>query len=186
MRQATPDQVSVPSAEATAIAPSPSALPANPRPIVQAWAPERYRVQFTIGQETHEKLRRLQALLRREIPDGDPGAIFDRALTALLERVEKTKLAASAKPRPNRPIRPETDKEVGKPGLPSRHVLGEVKRAVWGRDAGQCAFVAPTGRRCTERPFLEFHHVQPYALQGPATVENISFAVGAITDTRPS
>src|SRR5882672_6631541 len=39
MRQATPDQVSVPSAEATAIAPSPSALPATPRPIVQAWAP---------------------------------------------------------------------------------------------------------------------------------------------------
>ncbi len=181
-----PAMTSVPSAVANAIAPSPPALPATPRPIVQAWAPERYRVQFTIGQETHEKLRRLQALLRREIPDGDPGAIFDRALTVLLERVEKTKLAASAKPRPNRPIRPETDKEVGKPGLPSRHVLGEVKRAVWGRDAGQCAFVAPTGRRCTERPFLEFHDVQPYALQGPATVENISFAVGAITDTRPS
>jgi hypothetical protein len=112
-------------------------------------APERYRVQFTIGQETHEKLRRLQALLRREIPDGDPGAIFDRALTVLLEKVEKTKLAAAAKPRPKRPIRPETDpnrpirpgtdKDLRKPGLPSRHVPGE-----------------------------------PYAKQGPATVANIS------------
>jgi len=50
----------------------------------------------------------------------------------------------------------------------------EVKRAVWQRDAGQCAFVAPTGRRCTERTFLEYHHVQPYARQGPATVGNIS------------
>ena len=169
-----PAMTSVPSAAGTAIAPSPSALPATPRPIVQAWAPERYRVQFTIGQETHEKLRRLQALLRREIPDGDPGAIFDRALTVLLEKVEKTKLAAAAKPRPNRPIRPGTDKEVRKPGLPSRHVPREVKRAVWRRDAGQCAFVSPTGRRCTERTFLEFHHIQPYAKQGPATVANIS------------
>ena len=59
-------------------APSPLPQPTMARPIVQATAPERYRVQFTIGQETHEKLRRLQALLRREIPDGDPGTIFDR------------------------------------------------------------------------------------------------------------
>jgi len=164
----------VTSAADTAIAPSPSALPATPRPIVQAWAPERYRVQFTIGQEAHEKLRRLQALLRREIPDGDPGAIFDRALTVLLEKVEKRKLAAVVKPRPRRPIRPGTDKEVRKPALPSRHLPRELKRAVWRRDAGQCAFVSPTGRRCTERTFLEFHHIQPYAKQGPATVANIS------------
>jgi len=164
----------VPSAAGTEIAPAPSALPATPRPIVQASAPERYRVQFTIGPEAHEKLRRLQALLRREIPDGDPGAIFDRALTVLLEKVEKTKLAAAAKPRPNRPIRPGTDKEVRKPDRPSRNVPREVKREVWGRDAGQCAFVSSAGRRCTERTFLEFHHIQPYAKQGPATVENIS------------
>ena len=179
-----PAMTSVPSAAGPAITPSPSALPATPRPIVQAWAPERYRVQFTIGQETHEKLRRLQALLRREIPDGDPGAIFDRALTVLLDKVEKTKLGAAAKPRPNRPIRPGTDpnrsirpgtdKEARKPTVRSRHIPREVQRAVWRRDAGQCAFVSSTGRRCTERTFLEFHHIQPYANQGPPTVANIS------------
>ena len=175
-----PAVTSVPFAAGPAIAPSPSALPATPRPIVQAWAPERYRVQFTIGQEVHEKLRRLQALLRREIPDGDPGAIFDRALTVLLEKVEKRKLGAADKPRP-RPVRPRTDpKRSTRPGTdndvhkPSRHIPGEVKRAVWRRDAGQCAFVSPTGRRCTERTFLEFHHIQAYANQGPPTVANIS------------
>src|SRR5438876_478976 len=75
-----------------------------PRPAVQATAPERYRVQFTIGQPTHDKLRRVQALLRREIPDGDPGAIFDRALSLLLETVEKVKLGAVANPREWRSI----------------------------------------------------------------------------------
>ena len=75
-----------------AIAHSSSTLPATPRPIVQASAPERLRVRFTIGPETHEKLRQLQDLLCREIPDGDPGVIFDRALTVLLEKVEKAKL----------------------------------------------------------------------------------------------
>jgi hypothetical protein len=172
---------SLPSAPGVAIAPAAGALPATPRPIVQASAPERYRVQFTIGQETHEKLRRLQALLRREIPDGDPGVIFDRALTVLLEKVEKTKLGAAHKPRPNqrirpgaeakRSIRPGTDRQ---PTVHSRHIPREVQREVWRRDGGQCAFVSPTGRRCTERTFVEFHHIEPYAMLGPPTVKNIS------------
>jgi len=145
-----------------------------PRPIVQPTAPERYRVQFTIGQQTHDKLRRVQALLRREIPYGDPAAIFDRSLTLLLETVEKTKLGAAKRPLPRMPIRPGTDRSVRKPGARSRDVPRAVKRTVWRRDAGQCAYMAPSGMRCTERAFLEFHHVQPHAKQGPATVANIS------------
>lgn len=147
---------------------------ASPRPVVQTTAPQRYRVQFTIGEATHEKLRRLQALLRREIPDGDPGLIVDRAFTLLLEQVERTKLGAAAKPRPRRAIRPETDEDTEERVLPSRHVPREVRRAVWRRDAGRCAFVTAAGQRCTERTFLEWHHVQPYATQGPATLANIS------------
>jgi HNH endonuclease len=46
--------------------------------------------------------------------------------------------------------------------------------AVSERDSDQCAFVSRDGLRCTERTFLEFHHIRPYALGGEATVENIS------------
>jgi len=102
---ATPAASSVPLAMASADASLPPALPTTRRPIVQATAPQRYRVQFTMGQETHDQLRRVQALLRREIPDGDPGAIFARAVVLLLEKVEKTKLAATSRPRSPRPIR---------------------------------------------------------------------------------
>jgi len=136
---------------------------ATPRAVVAALAPERYRVQFTIGAATHEKLRRVQDLLRREIPDGDPGEIFDRALTLLLEDVARRKLAAVRRPRRGMRSRPG-----------SRDLPANVKRTVWRRDAGQCAFVAPNGRRCTERAFLEFHHCEPYAIGGEPTVENIS------------
>ena len=151
----------------------PPTLPTR-RPIVETTSPDRYRVQFTIGKESHDKLRRVQALLRREIPDGDPAAIFDRALTLLLEKVEKAKLGAASKPRAPRPIRPGTDRQGWKRVLASRYTPRHVKRAVWQRDDGQCAFVSPDGVRCTERTFLEFHHVQAYARGGPATVENIS------------
>jgi hypothetical protein len=143
------------------------------RPIVETTSPERYRVQFTIGKESHEKLRRVQALLRREIPNGDPGAIFDCALTLLLEKVERTKLGAAKKPRPGA-IRPGTDRQLRTPVVPTRDIPRQVKRAVAQRDGGQCAFVSRDGHRCTERTFLEFHHILPYAKGGLATVENIS------------
>ena len=41
------------------------------------------------------------------------------------------------------------------------------------RDLGRCAFIGPSGHRCNERRFVEFHHVDPYALGGEATVEKI-------------
>jgi hypothetical protein len=94
----------------------------------------------------------------------------ERALALLLEKVEKTKLGAAARPRPYPSIRPETDKSA----VRSRDVPRAVKRGAWKRDAGQCAFVSSAGRRCSERVFLEFHHIQAYAKQGPATVGNIS------------
>jgi hypothetical protein len=153
--------------------PSPTLSVQLPPPIVRATAPTRYRVQFTVGEETHEKLRRLQALLRREIPDGDPGAIFDRALTLLLDKVEKFKLGAVARQRAVEVIRPGTD-EVHKSETRSRHVPRPVKRAAWRRYGGQCAFVSQRGQRCAERTFLEFHHVKPYAQHGAASKDNIS------------
>ena len=70
--------------------------PPPPRPaIVTPLAPERYKVQFTVSRETHDKLRRAQDLLRHSIPNGDPAAIFDRALTLLLADLEQAKLAAT-------------------------------------------------------------------------------------------
>ena len=55
----------------------------------------------------------------------------------------------------------------------SRHVPAAVRRAVWIRDGGRCAFVAENGRHCTERGFIEFHHTAPYAAGGEATVDSI-------------
>jgi len=47
-----------------------------------------------------------------------------------------------------------------------------VKREVWRRDGAQCAFVGTLGR-CTERNFLQLHHVTPFAEGGLATVETL-------------
>jgi len=133
------------------------------RPRVVPSAPGRYRVRFTMTAPTHEKLRRAQELLRREVPDGNPDSIIDRALTLLLEDVARRKLAVTSRARKSPLV-----------GTRSRHIPAQVRRAVWLRDGGRCAFVGARGRRCDERVYLEFHHREPYAIGGEATVANIS------------
>jgi hypothetical protein len=124
-------------------------------------SPDRYKVQFTASRDTYDKLQRARDLLRHVIPDGDPAAVFDRALDALLADLVKTKLAATTRPRRG---------TAGRAG--TRHIPAAVRRAVWTRDGAQCAFVGSAGR-CSERGFLELHHVQPFAAGGQATLDNI-------------
>jgi hypothetical protein len=124
-------------------------------------APERYKIQFAASRQLHDKLRRVQSLLRHAIPNGDPAAVFERALDVLLADLERKKLAATSRPRAAREATPR-----------SRHIPAAVRREVWRRDGARCAFVGAAGR-CAEREFLELHHVVPFAQGGQATTANI-------------
>ena len=105
-------------------------------------------------------LREAQELLRHRIPDGDIALVFDRALTLLLADLRKTRHAAVSRPR------------GASHDSSSRHIPAAMKRAVWERDQGRCAFVGTVGR-CTERGFLEYHHRVPYADGGSSTTDNL-------------
>jgi hypothetical protein len=144
--------------------PAPTPVPSPPRSELRPLAPERYRVQFTLSSEGVDRLRRVRDLLRHSVPDGDLGEIFSRALSLLLAELEKNKFAETN--------RPSTVAGTVARTQASRHIPAAVRRAVWRRDDGRCAFVGSLGR-CAERGFLEFHHVVPYADGGPATADNI-------------
>jgi hypothetical protein len=101
-------------------------------------------------------------MIRHAVPSGDVSQIFDRALTLLVGDLARTKFAATDRPRPSQGVAPD-----------SHDVSAEVKRIVFVRDRGRCAFVAKDGHRCDERSRLEFHHVRPFAEGGPPTVENV-------------
>jgi hypothetical protein len=141
--------------------------PSRPAAVLTPLAPERYKIQITVSRETFEKLCRAQDLLRHTIPTGDPAAIVDRALDALLTDLNRTRLAAVSRPGKNQPT-----------VSGSRHIPAAVKRAVWTRDGGRCSFAGARGR-CTETGRLEFHHVVPYARGGQAVVENIQLRCAA-------
>jgi hypothetical protein len=153
-----PSAPAVPTRPADVGAPPP---PVTPRPLVAPLSPETYRLQVTLTRDTHDKLRQAQDLLRHSIPNGDPAAVLDRALTLLVDHLAKRKLGATTRPRASGPSEPG-----------SRRIPNAVRRAVWARDGGQCAFVGAEGR-CQERGLLEFHHVVPYADGGAATVDGV-------------
>ena len=129
--------------------------------VVKPLTVDSYKVQLTMSRDTHAKLRRVQELLRHSIPSGDLATIVDRALTLLLADLERGKCAATVTPRTTKA-----------PSAGARHIPAAVRRQVWARDDGRCAFIGPAGR-CTERHFIEFHHVSPYAVGGEPTVDNI-------------
>jgi hypothetical protein len=133
-----------------------------PRAAVTPLAPDRYKLQLTIGGETLEMLRLAKDMLSHAIPSGDDAAVLDLALTALLVDLAKKKFADTRNPRGSRA------KDAR-----ARDASAAVKRTVWVRDVGRCKFIGPNGHRCNERRFAEFHHVDPYALGGEATVDEI-------------
>jgi hypothetical protein len=132
------------------------------RAIVKPLAPERYLIKVTVSGSAHEKLRRAQDLLRHAIPNGDPAVIVERALTVLVEQLERTRLAKVRSPKSTTTL-----------ATNSRRVPANIRRLVWQRDAGRCAFVGSQGR-CAETAFLELHHVVPYAAGGVTSVEDLS------------
>jgi hypothetical protein len=127
----------------------PRAMRSSSRPEVTPLTPERYKIQFTVSRQTRDKLRRAQDLLRHAVLDGDPAIIFDRALSLLLTKLERSKTGATDRPRSTGP---GTSRRAN---AASRHVPAATQRVVWQRDGGRCAFTGPQGR-CPATAFLEY------------------------------
>ena len=122
-------------------------------------------MQFTASAGLHEKLERLRALMRSQVPDGDLGAIIEAAVTEKLERLEARRFAATTRPR--------KDLSTTDTSPFSRRIPAAVRRAVHERDGGRCRYVDASGRRCSERHRLEYHHLHPFGLGGDHRPENI-------------
>jgi hypothetical protein len=130
-----------------------------------ALAPARYKIQFTASAALHDKLERLRALMRSQVPDGDLAAILEEAITEKLERLEARRHAKTSTPRKGLS---ETDSSSS-----SRHVPAAIRRAVRERDGNRCRYVDKQGRRCPERHRLEYHHRHPFGFGGDLGLQNI-------------
>jgi hypothetical protein len=122
-------------------------------------------VQFTASARLQEKLERLRALLRTQVPDGDLGAVIEVAVSEKLERLEARRFATTSRPRQGL--------SAANTSPASRHIPAAVRRAVRERDGNRCRYVDAAGRRCDERHRLEYHHLRPFGVGGDHRPENI-------------
>ena len=171
--EAQTEQRAMPEVGAEATAPTPPI----PSPKVAALSSDRYLLRVTLSAETHAKLRRAQELMGHRASN-DPAAVLDKALSLLVAELERVKVAKVRRPRSAAAKSQASPAPSASPSLSpsssgSRHIPAAIRREVWTRDGGRCAFVGPHGR-CTETSRLEFHHLEPFARCGPTTVENLS------------
>ena len=137
-----------------------------PRPaLVSPLGPERYQVQLTASRQLKDKIEQARALLRHQVPSGDLATILDKALSALIAKVEKERFSVGRKPR---------SAKLPEGRATSRHVPDAIKRAVYERDKGRCTFVGTNGKRCEQQSFLELDHLDGFARRAEHRVTRLT------------
>ncbi len=171
-----------------------AALPGKERPRIEPIDAQRYSVKLTVGSEFIDELAEVKSALSHLVPDGNLEAVMRVCFQKTLELCAQRKHGARRSGERSRRLgRSEVSTEPETVPAPApiaattapprerkgrrvldRYIPAEVRRAVWKRDGGRCAFVGKDGKRCGSKHQLEFDHLQPHARGGPPTVGNLA------------
>src|SRR6188768_1833978 len=118
----------------------------------------------------HRSMRRIEELLAARFPRPDVRDLVRRlpAQARLTPGVER-----GSEQQPTEAPSSETTTIRQQVFEPRRRCPAAVARAVFLRDGRQCSYVSPEGRRCSARRCLELDHVNPRAVGGDNTIENL-------------
>jgi 5-methylcytosine-specific restriction endonuclease McrA len=139
----------------------PPTAPPPSRPEVRPVSADAYSLRVTIDSAWKAELDQLVALLSHSTR-GDLAEVLREAIRCGIAKHGKRKGA----------VAPERRKVAPASSNP-RSIPAEVKRAVWTRDDGCCAWVSSDGKRCASTWKLQFGHIQPVARGGRSTVGNV-------------
>jgi len=173
-----PPEVELAGAAATGDAPGAVVVPFTParaeaRPTVRPVAADTYSLRVTIDAALKRDLDQLTELLSHKVPNGDLATVLREAVRCAIERHGKRKGAVEPNHERKRKSPADRATAIGKPAKVRQPVSAEVRRQVWRRDEGCCAWIGPDGRRCGSKWMLELDHIHPAALGGPSTLENL-------------
>jgi hypothetical protein len=166
-------------------APAPALVPVPDRPKVRPLDTERARINMTVSRRLLEKLATARDALSHSHPGASEETILEVGLDLIIARYLKRR-GIGAKPRkparaPKAPAAAvETASGVAPPPPPptrrSRYVRAEVRRAVWERDGGRCAYPLENGGVCGSTYQLELDHIKGFALGAGNTAEELRLA----------
>ncbi len=128
---------------------------------------DHWSLRATIDLSFKEDLETLAMLLSHKVRRGDVAAVLHEAIRYGIEKHGKRQGAV----RPARDVAAKASPRKDPADIPA-----EVRRQVWKRDGGRCAWTRPDGRRCGSRWQLEVDHVRPPSRGGTATVDDLRLA----------
>ena len=131
---------------------------------------DQWSLRVTVDSAMKADLEMLTSLLSHTT-GGDLASVLHEAIRCGIEKHGRRK--GAMKPARERLPRPRGD---GERAPTARAVPAKVRRQVWERDGGCCAWTSKDGRRCGSRWKLELDHIVPVALGGSSTLENLRLA----------
>ena len=143
---------------------TPATVPLPRRARLTPVSPGCYELVALLGQEASDQLEASRELLGHAVPSGDLAEVLERAIALQFAHLRKRRCAATERPRKPAPTRPTAN---------PRRIPNAVRREVWARDGGRCAFVGTRGHRCDSREQLELDHIVPVARGGTSTTDNL-------------
>jgi hypothetical protein len=149
-----------PAAAVVVAAPVPLAAPPPPRDSVELLDAELARVHVTVSRRFLEKLEAAKDALGHACPEGGAAEILERGLDLVLAQHAKRQGLVEKPRKSRRPSRSDA-------------IPAAVKREVWRRAGGQCEWRFESGERCDCRRRLEYDHIEPLALGGESTIDNV-------------
>jgi hypothetical protein len=153
------DECASPESRPKTVPPAPAQVRQPRRGQVKPSATGGYDVRLSITDEEHDDFHQAQALLGHAVPSGDPALVYARAMKHYLAHLKKQRLGA----KPGAAV----------PASAGGGIPRSVRRLIWERDGGKCAFVSADGHRCESTRRLEIDHIRPVALGGETQPENL-------------
>jgi hypothetical protein len=150
-----------PAAPVRVAAPAFHLAPEPPRDEVEPLDAKLSRLHITVDDELLQLLEASKDAFSHSFPSGRAAEVIKHGLRVALAQHDK-RLGLVEKPlKAPRPSR-------------TNHIPAHVKREVLRRAGGRrCEWILPSGERCDCRRMLQFDHIEPVALGGKSTLENV-------------
>ena len=143
--------------------------PQSPRPDqTRVLNENETEIRFTADQELLEMLKQIQALAAHHKLEPGYNGLLKFMAAQVLKKLDP------AQQNERKSLSPEKVATQHASENRSRYIPASLKREVWKKGQGSCAFVsAVTGIRCGSKHGLQFDHIRPWAMGGDTSVRNL-------------
>jgi hypothetical protein len=114
----------------------------------------RFELKFSVSEETYKEIQEIKSKLSNKL---GKNLSLENVLAELVKKFQEL----------------PKQRKVVSINENSRKASTLVKREVLRRDGCQCTFVSHDGVRCAEKNYLHLDHIQPFALGGKSSVDNL-------------